>query len=431
MGVGWSAHAIPPAGVSTTKPPPASGEDRGTSPLPVGIMLSAVIVAFVVGAGSAKLVHDAAPALAWLTAIGLCGGLFLLARLSTGTAPTRARVLAVLALACLSFSYLLVLGGESTPRPAPRSAVGFFTLLVMLLGIVTAAAALLAVILAGAPRSKPTAERHRPAVDFIPQLLVGALGAATALLGFVLLAMVLWASPPRWRVAAIVTVAIGSPALLVPYWAFMYKRLVSRWHVSPPRALMVGLERLRDLTGFTFDQVLCLQTRFGSGRVCQVVARPGRSTLLISESIPGDLTPPQLLALLAHEAAHVCLNHFRRKLAWGALAGMLGLVTAVAAQMAVAPFLPRDLGVAGVLVVVLPIGSLHSLYWTFVVRHHEAEADEFAVVVAGAPALLEALGVLGGSGPSEALVHNRWTTHGTWERRARRIREWERSRIAG
>ena len=154
-------------------------------------------------------------------------------------------------------------------------------------------------------------------------------------------------------------------------------------------------------------------------------------TCVISESIPGDLTPPQLLAVLAHEAAHVCLNHFRRKLAWGAVAGMLGLVATVAAQMAVAPFLPRDLGIAGVLVVVLPIGILRGLYETFVVRHHEAEADEFAVVVAGAPALLDALGVLGGSGPPEALVHNRWTTHSTWERRARRIREWERSRIAG
>jgi len=431
MSFGWSAHAIPPAGKSTNRASSASGEDHGTAPLPVGIRLSAVIVALVVGAGSAKLVHDADPGLAWLTAVGLCGGLFLLARLSAGSAPTRARLLAVLALACLSFSYLLVLGGESTPRPAGRSAVQFFTLLVTLLGIVTAATALPAVILAAALRLGPTAERHRPAADVTPQLLVGALGAATALLGFVLLATVLWASPPRWRVAAILTVAIGSPALLVPCWIFMYKRLISRWHVSPPRALMVGLDRLRDLTGFAFDQVLCLQARFGSGRVCHVVARPGRSTLVISESIPGDLTPPQLLAVLAHEAAHVCLNHFRRKLAWGAVAGMLGLVAAVAAQMAVAPFLPRDLGIAGVLVVVLPIGILRGLYETFVVRHHEAEADEFAVVVAGAPALLDALGVLGGSGPPEALVHNRWTTHSTWERRARRIREWERSRIAG
>jgi Zn-dependent protease with chaperone function len=37
--------------------------------------------------------------------------------------------------------------------------------------------------------------------------------------------------------------------------------------------------------------------------------------LAISESIPGELSPAQLLALLAHEAAHVCLNHLRRKLA--------------------------------------------------------------------------------------------------------------------
>jgi Zn-dependent protease with chaperone function len=104
------------------------------------------------------------------------------------------------------------------------------------------------------------------------------------------------------------------------------------------------------------------------------------------------------------------------------IAGVVGLTTAVVAQILIDPLLPRALELAGVLMVVLPIAILRGLYDTFVVRRHEAEADEFAVDVAGAPALLAALGVLDALGPGDALVHNRWTTHSTWERRTRRIR---------
>ena len=63
------------------------------------------------------------------------------------------------------------------------------------------------------------------------------------------------------------------------------------------------------------------------------------------------------------------------------------------------------------------------LYEHFVTRRHETEADDFVTGLVGAPAMLGALEALDGQGPPAALVHNRWTTHGTWERRSARIRE--------
>jgi hypothetical protein len=52
-----------------------------------------------------------------------------------------------------------------------------------------------------------------------------------------------------------------------------------------------------------------------------------------------------------------------------------------------------------------------------------AGAAGFAVEIAGAPALLGALEAMGACGPAGAVVHNRWTTHGTWEERSAWIRE--------
>lgn len=66
---------------------------------------------------------------------------------------------------------------------------------------------------------------------------------------------------------------------------------------------------------------------------------------------------------------------------------------------------------------------LRMLYDHVVTRRHEREADAFAVEVAGAPAMLDALQRLGGGGPPSALMYRRWTAHGTSEERLARIRE--------
>jgi Zn-dependent protease with chaperone function len=432
MKAGDSADATARAVDSVAPATGARGATDSTAPVPVGLTISVVVLALVVGGGAAGLIQGATPRLAWAAGIGLCGGLFVVTRWLARSAPTHARFLVVVALACVTLSYLLTLGGESTPRPIGGSATSFFTFVVMLLAVAGAAVAVPALILVTALRSGQTHEPHQLRLDITPHLLTASTGAAMLLLALLLLATALWASSPEWRVLAIVSVGLGSPVVLLPLAAYMYLRLLSRWRVPQhPRALLEGLETLWDRTGFAFDDVLCLRATFGNGRVCQVVTRPGHSTLVLSESIADNLNAPQLLAVLAHEAAHVCLNHLRRKIAWGAVAGVAVVTTAVAAQMLAGPFLPRSLKFAGMLGVLLPLLMLRGLYDALVTRRHEAEADEFAVDTAGGQALIDALDVLGASGPGAALVHNRWTTHSTWERRAAKIREWEKSRRAG
>jgi Zn-dependent protease with chaperone function len=124
----------------------------------------------------------------------------------------------------------------------------------------------------------------------------------------------------------------------------------------------------------------------------------------------------------------VRLHHFRRKLTVAAFAGLGWMATVVVVLMVLRPVLPRGFEFAGILSVVLPLGLRRGLYDAFVTRTHEAEADAFAVDIAGGRPLVEALAVLGCPTVSAALLHNRWTTHSTWERRVRRIEEREQSR---
>jgi hypothetical protein len=220
--------------------------------VPIGLGITVVVVAFVSGAGGASLIQGATPGYAWVAAPGLCGSLFVVARWVIRSAPTPARVVALIALACLTFSYLLVLGGESAPRPTDRSGISHFTFVVLLLAVFVAAAALPAFVVGAALRFGRAHEPHQLHLDVSPQLLSAATGTVMFLLGLLLLVTVLWASSPQWRVLAIVSVAIGSPVLLLPFGAYMYERLLSRWRVDRlPRALLEGLEKLRDSTGLS------------------------------------------------------------------------------------------------------------------------------------------------------------------------------------
>jgi hypothetical protein len=118
--------------------------------LSVGFIITAVVAALVLGAAGASVLHDLSAPLAWVTASALCVALFVLAKLFGRRTWTSRHVVTLVVLGCLTFSYLLVLGGESTPRPDDRTALNFFALVVMLLGIGTAAAGLPVAILAAA-----------------------------------------------------------------------------------------------------------------------------------------------------------------------------------------------------------------------------------------------------------------------------------------
>ncbi len=144
---------------------------------------------------------------------------------------------------------------------------------------------------------------------------------------------------------------------------------------------------------------------------------------MISESVVADLDVEPLVAVLAHEAAHIRLQHLRRKLVYGTLGSIVVIGVSIAIQLLISPALPRSLHFIGILPVILLGNLAGQLYSARVSRRHEAEADAAAVNVAGVEALCRALDVLGG--PSERWVHRRWTTHGTQEERLARIRSLE------
>jgi Zn-dependent protease with chaperone function len=397
--------------------------DTTPRPPPTGVILLVVGVAVIAGAVAAQPLYVSGAGAAWLIAGGLCGGLFATGRHLAKRTPTAAGFLGLTGYLLLTVSYLMTLGTVSWPRPASRDVLVLVAHLFIFVGVIGLAIALPVSILLAALRRGREADVTRPGFVPTPALIAFLLGTLGVLVSFVILAIAVATVPRDWRAAATLSVAFVCPVVLPPFWGYAYLRSLSLWKaVAVPQPLLDGLQRLCDRTGFEFHRILCLDGTFDA-RVCQTVTTPGGSTLVISESVGRDLGPDQLLAVLAHEAAHASLGHFRKKVGWGVLGTALALSIAVAAQLLIAPFVPRSMAFAGVLVAVLPAVVLRHLYDTVVVRRHEAEADAFAVDVAGGAALLEALTGLGGCGPSAAHVHNRWTTHGTWERRASAIRK--------
>jgi Zn-dependent protease with chaperone function len=273
-------------------------------------------------------------------------------------------------------------------------------------------------------RAERTTSGDHALPDLTPQSIGICIGAVFLLIPVVvLIPLPLFVGFGWWLVAAIVLLTLTLPLVLRPLWIVVYRTALTRWEVPVPLTLREHLNQLRELTRFEFDRVLCLRASFGTGRSCFVILGARQSTLVISEQIVDRLNAEQLLAVLTHEAAHVILNHGNRTMVWGALGGASVMAMNMVGLMTVGASIPRSLGFVRVLVVIMPIMVARGLYEHYVTRRHEAEADDFATGLVGASAMLGALEALGAKGPSAAHIHNRWTTHGTWERRSARIRE--------
>jgi len=258
-------------------------------------------------------------------------------------------------------------------------------------------------------------------LDLTPHLIGAWLGILFTLLALGSFLAVMFLSPPGWwQVIDCALFALALPAMLRPLRTWSYRSILIRFQTPEPAALVEGLDDVRLLTGFQFDRVMCLRASFGSGKPCFVLLGSSHSTLVISEQVAARLTREQLLAVLLHEAAHVMLDHGNRKLVWGAVgaAGFIG--ASMAGQLAVSGLIPFVF--VRLMIVLMPLGILQMLYDRFVTRRHEAEADEFATRLIGAPAMLGALEALRGPNAIDMNLHNRWTTHGTWARRSARIR---------
>jgi Zn-dependent protease with chaperone function len=237
-----------------------------------------------------------------------------------------------------------------------------------------------------------------------------------------LLVAALTLSAGQWQLVALVSLVTIWPPVAMAISAVVYRAGLSRWQVGDPLPLVESLRAIGERTHLSFARVMSLDPDYGQGRVCLVLGVPGSPTLAISASLASSLPPDQLVAVLAHEAAHVRHRHVARRMGWTAVLGAGTVAGAVALFMLVAPLFSRTLQPVASSVAIFPMLVARSLYEALVSRRHEAEADRFAVDVAGADALLGALEAIQRAGTAAPIMANRWTTHGTWEVRAARIR---------
>jgi STE24 endopeptidase len=144
-------------------------------------------------------------------------------------------------------------------------------------------------------------------------------------------------------------------------------------------------------------------------------------TVFTASDVIDDLTEDELAALLAHEGAHIYLNHLWIK---GAITMGLGICVVFAVIMGVQRF-QESLSVPalGGLVLAIILGKL-SLF-NAISRRQEREADAFAAQTVGPDALISALEKIM---PPALLAKNvadltLWSTHDSWPRRRQRILE--------
>lgn len=86
---------------------PASGDPPLTS-FPMGAVVSLIVVAMIAGVAAGKLLHDAAPGPAWFIAVGLCSGVFGIARWFARSMLTATRFIALVGLSVLTSAYLVI-----------------------------------------------------------------------------------------------------------------------------------------------------------------------------------------------------------------------------------------------------------------------------------------------------------------------------------
>ncbi|MGE3274534.1 MAG: M48 family metalloprotease [Vicinamibacterales bacterium] len=391
---------------------------------PMGAMVAAAFVAVPAGFMAGAGIADRSVPFVWVMAAGVTLLLITLTRRCARLGPGQGRLLAAMAVALAAVGFFMAVGGATWRMllpPGMRSALAARVLLAVALlgGAAMPPAVVLAVVWSRPDGS--TIFRSGPS----PTLIASGLGLLAGFVTAVIMGLFIGLTarlPASFRVTLLLVLLAVLPTLLLPAWARAYLRVLSRWKRRPPQALRDGLDALVDRLGFAFDRVLCLDACVGGGRVCQVVSDGHVVTLVISERLPARMTPGQLVAVLAHEAAHVRLDHHRRKAIWGMAAALVAFATLFAINLAAGPYVRGLPSFAFTFAVFALVGLFRGLYATYVVRRHEEEADRFAVDMSGADDLLGALEALDGMGLSGAVMHNRWTTHGTREARVARIK---------
>jgi Zn-dependent protease with chaperone function len=354
----------------------------------------------------------------WAIAMTSVAALYLGGRFAAQWTRTPALPVVVGALGAV-VGVLLAVVVESVPRRA-GSPVATLGLAAIVCGGILAALVLPVVALGLGMWQRRVTDFSRPRT--VPLVIAALMWLAVLATNLFVLAVILLFTPPRWLGAAAVATIVGMTVGTWPAWGTFYASVLRRWKSNEPAALSDALMHLHDRTGFAFSRVLCLDHGFGSDNTCEVVLTVRGWHLVISAGVIDTLTSRQLLALLAHEAAHILFRHGVVK-AVAALAATAGSVVAGGvAALALSWIMPNALRVLPGLAMGISLVLARGLFNALVSRRHEFEADDFAAAVAGADAVTSALEALNLTGPTAAMTHNRWTSHGTWDLRAARLR---------
>ncbi len=396
----------------------------------VGLQIFVTFAACAAGFTAGLLLPTGIPGL--LAAAFACLVLFFVARISADVEPSVTRDAVLVAGWAFTMALLLVtVGGAVRPRRVRHDVAGALGALLGIFGVLAVALLAPSAAVAAGFRRAGAGERadgvltapRKPAGALMPLLL----GAATAGIMLVLFVLVLSIRSSAWHLTGLVAFVVLSPPAVMLLGARVYRTILARHGVETPVALREGLAAVSEYTGVSFGRVLCVDPEYAFGRLCLVLGASRRPTLVISANLVEALAPGQLLALLAHEAAHVRYRHIARKVGWAMLLTVVAIAGTIALFLLIDPLFSQRFRLVANLLALAPVMVLRNLYEARVTRRHEAEADGFAVRVAGAGALLTGLEVIQARGPTAAVVHNRWTTHSTWDVRAARIRELQKA----
>lgn len=233
--------------------------------------------------------------------------------------------------------------------------------------------------------------------DKIKGLLIG------LVLGVPVLALLLWffrLFPQTWWLwgwAALFIIQL----LLMILWPRLILPLFNKLEPLPEGELRSRLMHLADRLGFKASTIEVIDGSKRSGHSNAFFTGFGRfRRIVLYDTLIGQLSQPQLEAVLAHEIAHYKLGHIPKMLAVSAILslagfGALGYLSGQEWFCASFGFTMED-GMAPTLILFLLVSGLVTFWLSPVTniwsRKHEYEADEFASNAMGGPTpLMESL----------------------------------------
>ncbi len=255
--------------------------------------------------------------------------------------------------------------------------------------------------------------RQTPAgffADLVKGVLIG------AVLGGPLLALLVWfiaSAGMLWWLYAFLAVTIFS---LVVSWAYpvLVAPLFNKFRALEAGSLRDGIDRLAEKIGFATNGVFIMDaSRRSSHGNAYFTGVFGKKRIVLFDTLVKDLTPGQVVSVLAHELGHFKLHHVRKGLIRSILFSfltfyVLGLLLPYAQFYEAFRF--SSMSPHAALVVFSAWSGLLS-FWLqplqcWVSRKHEFEADRFARGALGTGSdLVAALGVLREKSSSMPFAH--------------------------